>query len=156
MPLFSCPCCELGFSYGDENKPTQEQLKEIQQQGDITWAEDLTGAFLGCTHLTITTTDLPNFSTVTDMSSMFSGCSSITDIPNINQWDVSNVETMTSMFRGVSKFNANISNWKVGEVKFMNQMFYEAIAFNQDISGWAISSVTRYTNEPDVLWRYCF
>lgn len=87
---------------------------------------------------------------------MFSGCSSITDIPNINQWDVSNVETMTSMFRGVSKFNANISNWKVGEVKFMNQMFYEAIAFNQDISGWAISSVTRYTNEPDVLWRYCF
>ncbi len=137
------PTGELGFSYGDEPQPTPEQFKEIQQWGDITWAKDLTGAFLGCIHLTISATDLPNFSTVTDMSSMFSGCSSITNIPNINQWDVSKVETMTSMFRGAGKFNADISNWKVGEVKFMNQMFYEAIAFNQDISGWAVSSVTR-------------
>ncbi|QHN65705.1 hypothetical protein [Bergeyella cardium] len=39
-------------SYGDENKPTQEQFKEIQQWGDITWAKDLTGVFFGCTHLT--------------------------------------------------------------------------------------------------------
>lgn len=128
------------FMYGTAENEALE-LKEIQQWGNFETGSSASSMLSNCKDLTITATDIPNFSTITDMSNMFRHCSAITDIPNINQWDVSNVDDMTNMFNWATQFNANISNWNTGKVRIMTRMFAEAEAFNQDISNWNTSNV---------------
>lgn len=118
------------------------ELKEIQQWGNFDTGTEATNMLGNCKELTITATDIPNFSTITDMSGMFYNCSLISDIPNINQWDVSNVTDMTNMFNGANNFNADISKWNTGNVTKMARMFAELDVFNQDISNWNTSKVT--------------
>lgn len=126
-----------GLLYSDINK-----FIELSQWGDIKWNPDLSALFSGCNNLKITATDLPNFSQVTDMSSMFQSCSSITDIPNINQWNVSQVTSMANMFAGAYKFNSPIGDWDVSNVTNMSFMFYSTSKFNQDLDKWNVSRVT--------------
>ena len=45
--------------------------------------------FADCTNLTITATDVPRFTLNTGFSGMFYKCSSLTSIPNIENWDAS-------------------------------------------------------------------
>ena len=59
----------------------------------------------------------------------------------IGSWDVSSVETLTTMFYGASSFNQDISGWDVSNVQYMNGMFSSAYAFDQDISSWDVSNV---------------
>ena len=78
-------------------------------------------------------------SAVTDMSSLFADAQSFnTDISN---WDVSNVTSMHSMFSGATSFNVDISKWDVSRVTDMTEMFSRAHAFNADISKWDVSGV---------------
>lgn len=116
-------------------------FKEIRQWGDITWFNSLTQLFDGCKNLQITATDIPNFSNVTDMKYMFAGCKAVTQIPNVNSWNVSNVTTMEGMFMS-SNFNSDISSWNVSNVTNMKDMFRENITFNQPIGSWNVSNVT--------------
>jgi surface protein len=76
---------------------------------------------------------------VTNTSQMFRVSSFNQDI---SLWDVSNVNTMASMFQSASAFNQDIGGWDTGNVTLMNQMFNLASAFNQDIGGWDTSNVT--------------
>lgn len=91
---------------------------------------------------TISATDIPDLSGVTDLSDLFRLASNLTDVTNINSWDVSNVISMGGMFLGASNFNGDISGWNVSSVTDMGQMFYNASAFNQNISSWQVDSVT--------------
>lgn len=65
-----------------------------------------------------------------------------TNIPDITQLDVSNVESMQDLFSSASDFNQDISGWDVSNVTIMRNMFTGASSFNQDISGWNVSNVT--------------
>ena len=58
---------------------------------------------------------------------------------NLNDIDVSNVETMKWMF-SYSKFNGDISEWNVSNVTNMSWMFWQS-KFNGDISKWNVSNV---------------
>ena len=136
------PKGEFAFIYCFGTEAAKVQFKELKQWGNVTWNTNLWGMFYGCTNLTITATDVPNLSKVMSMNEMFKGCTSITTIPNINKWDVSNVTDMQGMFQGATSFNGDISKWDVSNVTDMNFMFYEATAFNQDISSWDVSKVT--------------
>ena len=60
----------------------------------------------------------------------------------INNWDVSNVTDMNSVFNTAYRFNQPIGNWDVSNVTNMYRMFQYAIDFNQDIGGWDVSNVT--------------
>jgi surface protein len=60
----------------------------------------------------------------------------------IEEWDVSNVTDMSSIFANAQKFNQDISQWNVSNVTDMNGMFNNAQKFNQDISQWLVSNVT--------------
>lgn len=68
--------------------------------------------------------------------------SGATNIPDITQLDVSNVESMQELFSNASDFNQDISGWDVSNVTNMRSMFSRASSFNQDISGWNVSNVT--------------
>lgn len=81
-------------------------------------------------------------SKVEDMSEMFHLATLRTDFSGIENWDVSNVTNMSSMFANVQKFNHDISSWDVSSVTDMSWMFEDAWIFNQDISSWDVSNVT--------------
>ena len=117
--------------------PSSDRLKllNIEQWGDIAWSS-FEGAYASCQNLTITATDIPNLTNVTNMLFAFYGCTSITTIPNINNWDVSNVNFMSYMFAEAFSFNSPIGNWDISNVDDMEYMLYEASSFNQNLGGW--------------------
>ena len=60
----------------------------------------------------------------------------------IEDWDVSNVTNMHTLFHAKATFNENIGSWNVSNVTDMTQMFFNARAFNQPIGNWDVSKVT--------------
>ena len=75
------------------------------------------------------------------MSYMFYMCKELKSVGNISGWDVSNVTDMSSMFYGCTYFNQNISSWDVSNVIGMSYMFAWCESFNQDLSNWNVSKV---------------
>ena len=51
---------------------------------------------------------------------------------NIGAWNVSNVNTMLSMFENAPAFNQNIGSWNTSAVTNMLEMFAEII----DLDAW--------------------
>jgi surface protein len=74
------------------------------------------------------------------MTDMFRGAEVFNQ--DLNNWDVSSVKTMLTMFGETGAFNGDISNWDVSNVEDMGFMFANASAFNRDISRWNTSNVT--------------
>ena len=79
-------------------------------------------------------------SLITDMESLFFEKENFND--NISNWDVSNVTNMKKLFNEAASFNQDISRWDVSNVTTMEEMFKEAVAFDNNLSVWDVSSVT--------------
>ena len=114
-----------------------QHVKNISQWG----AYEFRGLdFDNCYYLEqITATDIPK---ITSLNSSFNACNSLLTINNINNWDVSNVTEMTTMFTNAKAFNGDLSSWDVSNVTEMTTMFTNAKAFNGDINNWDVSKVT--------------
>jgi len=123
------------FNRGDKDK-----ILTVEQWGDIVW-RDMGNAFVGCSNLDVTASDLPILQSVTLLTGMFSGCTSLQGTVAFESWNVSGIRGFGSMFRNASSFNQNISGWDVSSVEFIDAMFDGATSFNQDISGWNVSGV---------------
>lgn len=121
------------------------KLLNIVQWGKIAWSS-FEDAYAKCPNLTITATDIPNLTNVTDMSEAFAGCSSLNTVPNMDSWNVSSVTNMKSMFASDPLFNQNIADWNVSHVTDMSVMFGAATSFNQSLNSWVVSSVTDMNN----------
>jgi surface protein len=76
---------------------------------------------------------------VTDMNLMFASSSFNQPIDN---WNVSQVRSMNSMFNNATAFNQPLVSWNVGNVTNTAYMFFQAYAFNQPIGSWNVSNVT--------------
>lgn len=147
---------------GDNSK-----IIAIDQWGTNQWSS-FEDAFNGCDNLDMKATDVPDLSNVTNLNRAFGGCRSLIANETLNNWDVSGINTMISIFGGArtfdqfigdwdvsnvenlsaafflaSSYNQDLSNWDVSRVKEMGQLFQEADAFNQDISSWDVSNVER-------------
>lgn len=92
-----------------------------------------------------------NTSSVTDMSFMFDWCNFNQDISTkvvtvggstYTAWDMSNVLTISIMFRGNLVFNQPIENWNTSNIQGMFGVFNSANSFNRPIEIWDTSSVT--------------
>jgi surface protein len=68
---------------------------------------------------------------------------------DLSRWDVSSATAMNSMFQEASSFNSDIGDWDVRLVQDMGSMFQGAVVFNQDISRWDTSSLT----QADAMFR---
>jgi gliding motility-associated-like protein len=117
------------------------RLTQVEQWGSTAWTS-MQRAFYNCNNLQITATDVPNLSGVTNMSEMFSGCTSLNSPSNMGSWNTSAVTNMYFMFYGATAFNQNISGWNTGAVTNMSTMFSEAASFNQNIGSWNTGAVT--------------
>ena len=123
------------------NTGDKMRLTEVKQWGTAAWTS-MENAFFGCENLNITATDTPNLAGVTKMNSMFQTCKNLSTVPNINSWNTSKVEWMSSVFNNCSKFNQNIGSWNTAGVMGMSQMFRSASSFNQNIGNWNTSKVS--------------
>jgi surface protein len=138
----SNPFIAMNFG-GDDGNGIGDTLKltGITQWGDVHW-DDMLRAFYHCSNLEITATDIPDLSVAFSASQMFQGCRSITTIPNIGSWNMSNISRTDYMFAGVPNFNDNINNWDMSAVTVTNDMFDGATSFNQPLNNWDVSQVT--------------
>ena len=91
---------------------------------------------------------------ITDMSSLFEGKEDFND--DISMWNVSNVKNMINMFCEATSFNQDIGLWNVSNVTNMNGMFFNAESFNQELSDWDVSRVRRMDSMFDHATSYCF
>lgn len=85
--------------------------------------------------------DVLNLTGTTELFSLFMGCTSLTTINRINEWDTSNITNMSAMFFNATSFNQSLNNWNTSSVLYMDSMFEGATAFNGSISGWNVSNV---------------
>ncbi|OIQ21099.1 MAG: hypothetical protein BM557_04915 [Flavobacterium sp. MedPE-SWcel] len=128
------------ISFGEDNIDNNSfSLLTVEQWGDIQWTS-MEEAFLNCQNLTITATDIPDLSQVTNMSKMFWYCISLNQ--SLNNWDVSNVTNMSETFRRATSFNEPLNDWDVSNVTNMESIFHGASSFNQPLNDWNVSNVT--------------
>jgi len=132
----------IGWKF--DNAGDKTLMKDISQWG--CFRPGNTGdTFKGCSNLTISATDRMNLSGVTDINEMFQLCGSLTTIPNIGTWDVSNVTSFYGMFHSDVLFTGDISTWDVHNCQNFGYMFYHCDVFNVDLSGWNTESATQMT-----------
>lgn len=133
------------------------------------------GAFFGCSNLNLTAvTDLPDL-IGGNLTSTFNGCAALTTINKLDQWNISQVNTLTNTFAFCSSFNQNIgawntsnvlsmsntfnsctlfnnggsntiNNWNTGLVTTMSDLFTNCVNFNQPVGNWNTANVTIMTN----------
>ena len=127
------------------NSISASKIYEVLQWGCLRLGNS-GGYFYVCVNLSLSNVnDVLNLSGTNNLSLMFEVCQSITNIPNINYWDTSNVIDMSYMFQGAEFFDDNIGDWDVSNVIDMSGMFDSAYLFNNggssSISNWNTSSV---------------
>ena len=117
---------ELCEFYEEENTIQKDKIINIQLiiNEELT---DLSFMFSDCSSL-LKISDISKWNTksVTRMNNIFSGCKSLLNLPDISNWDVSNVTDMNNMFSNCSLINylPDISKWNTKNVVNMNNMFY--------------------------------
>lgn len=116
----------------------QKKIIELIQWGTFKW-QSMEQAFLRASNMLVTATDVPDFSEVNNMNSMFS--SAILANPQTKYWDTSNVENMGSMFRSAWSANPDTSLWDTATVDHMHSMFRGALNANPNTSNWNTSNV---------------
>ncbi len=118
----------------------RDKIRSVAQWGTNSWTS-MKYAFVGCSNLDVTATDVPDFSNVTNFDSMFRNCHNLVGTSAFNNWDVSTIENMRWLFYKAYKFNQDLSNWNVSNVTDMWVAFGECLKFNQDISSWDVSNL---------------
>ena len=106
---------------------------------------DMSSMFQGCTSLT--SLDLSNFNTsnVTNMYDMFSNCRKLTSL-NLSSFNTSNVTNMSYMFSKCHKLTSlNLSSFNTSNVTSMGDMFSNCSALTYlDISNFDFTHVMNY------------
>lgn len=120
------------------------KLLSVDNWGTGVW-QTMSGAFQGASNMNVTATDTPNFTSVTNMSLMFNGASSLVGNATFNTWDVSNVTDMSNTFSNAKLFNQDLNSWDTRKVTTFVQMFASASAFNGNITSWEIPAATNIT-----------
>ena len=85
-----------------------------------------------------------DISNVTDMYSMFFGCSNLIKLPDISKWNTENLENIGFLFYNCSKIMKipDISKWNVNKIKIIDNLFGNCNSnlVLPDISKWNIKN----------------
>ena len=125
-PIFAPSSCYVLFSfYKYENDKFVSNLTQINFNNNFNTSKvtNMESMFSSCSSLT--NLDLSNFNTsnVTNMRGMFNGCSSLVSL-DLNNFDTINVISMYGMFRDCSSLTSlNLSSFGTSNVTRMGWMF---------------------------------
>ncbi len=129
-----------GFCFEEEGND-ECKILEISQFGCLNLGAE--GAFFrGCENLVISATDALCLKDTNSLSYCFYDCNSLSRVPSMNEWDVSNITDMRYMFYNANQFDQDISSWDVSSVTDMQFMFCNANQFDQDLANWDVVNVT--------------
>lgn len=118
------------------------KIKSVEQFGSLILLGN-GGLFYGCSNLTaITAPDVLKIGT--DSINVMFYNSGITNVSNINLWDLSGVTSALNLFRA-SPFNSNINSWDVSNFIQTTSMFLSATQFNQPLNSWNVSNIVDMT-----------
>lgn len=99
--------------------------------------------FYGCTNLNLSgVTDVLDLAGTTNLANCFYNCSALTTIGRLNEWNMSSVTSLSTMFRGATLFNQNIGSWNTASVTDMSNMFLDAITFNNGLASGAVGTLS--------------
>ena len=88
-------------------------------------------SFTGCQNLQVTANDIPDLSSVESMYFMFSNCIALTGNTSFENWDVSNIRSLNSLFNNTN-FNQNLETWNVSSVIDMIGLFDNSALSNEN------------------------
>lgn len=105
--------------------------------------------FQSTTNLSITATDIPNTTNITSFANSFAS-SGVATIPNINQWDWSNIVTCSKMFYLHSIDTLDLSGIDLSSctnfgTSTTTGMFRNAIGNNVNVSNWTLNPSSNIT-----------
>lgn len=122
----------------------RQKITLINQWGYNVWSS-MRRSFSGCINLDVVATDVPNVSNVVLMDQIFRGCSSLTQVPNFNQWDTSNVSTLAYSFENCTNItDFDVTGMDVSNVTNLGYTFAKFGALNLfGLDTWNISSLTQ-------------
>ncbi len=121
------------------NEANPNALTEIASFGPVNL--DSNGAFLDANRLTkVSAIDIPNLSQTESLKSMFAGASRFNH--SIENWDISHITTLENMFAEAAEFNQPLEKWDTSAVTNMRFMFFNTQSFNQPLEKWDTSHVT--------------
>lgn len=117
-----------------------------------TVTNEFTGLFAGAATFNDPNVVDWDVSAVTSLSGIFSGCTAFNQ--PIGNWNTGNVTTTANAFSGCNNFNQDLSNWNVSKVTDMSQMFINCHAFNQPLNSWNVANVTRMSGMFNVAIKF--
>ena len=125
-------------------------ITSVVHWGQLQLIDDVSGNgyFADCPNLNLSTvSDVLDLTGITDLYYMFGGCTSLTNINRIGEWDTSAITNMSAMFQLCTLINFNIGTWDVGNVTnfadFMDSATTTFSTTNLDAiyNGWSASGV---------------
>jgi surface protein len=136
----------IGWDFGGIFGSTY--ITSVVHWGQFQFGFNGAGFFGDCPNLDLSSvSDVLDLTGITDIYYMFGGCTSLTNINRIGEWDTSAITNMNGMFLGCTLINFNIGTWDVGNVTdFTDFMDSATTAFsttNLDAiyNGWSASGV---------------
>lgn len=103
----------IGWAFGNHNALN---IVEISQWGDLKLG-DTKGQFFGCRNLKITAADIPDLTGVSSLENAFRECTSLENIPNLENWQTGNISRMSDMLLGATSFHQDITNLDFSSVE---------------------------------------
>ena len=150
-PIFAPSNCSFIFSFYNKEISNLTQIN-FNNNFNATNVTNMSSMFYGCTSLT--SLDLSSFNTtnVTNMYGMFYGCSSLTSL-DLSSFNTSNVTRMTLMFYGCSSLTSlDLSSFNTSNVTSMSHMFDGCSSLTSlDLSSFNTANV----NSMDNMFFHC-
>ena len=129
-----------GFRFANAGDKTL--VKDVKNWGKLKLTNE-TGAFYGCSNMTVSAIDAFDISLVvaSGFYSLFYGCASLVLCRALLLFDTSAVTSMRYMFNGCSLFNQSVLNIDTSNVTNMYAMFSACTAFNQSVAAFDTTKV---------------
>ena len=125
-------------------------IRDISRWGIFDWSKK--SAFYGCAGLTVSALDRPLITT-DEFYAEFAGCTALTEVPSLGNWDVSSLTKIQYMFyQSPNITSIDVSGWDVSNVSIFSNMFNTLVTeignliSIGDISGWDVSNGTSFQN----------
>jgi len=102
--------------------------------------------FYGCANLNLSSVDdILNLTGTNSLGRCFEGCTALTTIGRLNEWDMTSILSLSKTFSGCTNFDQNIGNWNISNVNSLHCTFTNCSNFNNggsdSIKFWNVTNV---------------
>jgi len=106
-----------------------------------------TSVFQGCINMEITAKDKFDFGGATSPFEWFRGCSTVTSIPGIKNWDLSRLTGLNRTFRNMANLNEpDLAYLDTSTINLMNSTFQACTNLDVNFGSWNVSNLTSAYN----------